>query len=50
MTVEVNGAFREVTLDNRTTLLDTLREHLDLTGAKKGCEHAGQALSSPGLR
>ncbi len=36
---EVNGASREVTLDNRTTLLDALREHLDLTGAKKGCDH-----------
>lgn len=39
VTVEVNGAAREVTLDNRTTLLDALREHLDLTGAKKGCDH-----------
>ncbi|MGC4769912.1 2Fe-2S iron-sulfur cluster-binding protein [Micromonospora sp. DT44] len=36
---DVNGAPREVTLDNRTTLLDTLREHLGLTGAKKGCDH-----------
>jgi xanthine dehydrogenase YagT iron-sulfur-binding subunit len=26
-------------LDNRTTLLDALREHLDLTGSKKGCDH-----------
>ncbi|MEU7586751.1 2Fe-2S iron-sulfur cluster-binding protein [Micromonospora sp. NPDC049230] len=39
VTFEVNGTAREVTLDNRTTLLDTLREHLDLTGAKKGCDH-----------
>lgn len=36
---DVNGVAREVTLDNRTTLLDLLREHLDLTGAKKGCDH-----------
>lgn len=36
---EVNGASQEVTLDNRTTLLDTLREHLGLIGAKKGCDH-----------
>jgi xanthine dehydrogenase YagT iron-sulfur-binding subunit len=36
---DVNGAPRQVTLDNRTTLLDTLREHLGLTGAKKGCDH-----------
>ncbi|WP_243709529.1 2Fe-2S iron-sulfur cluster-binding protein [Micromonospora sp. 15K316] len=28
-----------MTLDNRTTLLDALREHLDLVGAKKGCDH-----------
>ncbi|MEU5909637.1 2Fe-2S iron-sulfur cluster-binding protein [Micromonospora sp. NPDC047527] len=39
MAFEVNGASREVTLDNRTTLLDALREHLGLTGAKKGCDH-----------
>lgn len=36
---EVNGDRRELTLDNRTTLLDALREHLGLTGAKKGCDH-----------
>ncbi|MFD0787186.1 2Fe-2S iron-sulfur cluster-binding protein [Micromonospora azadirachtae] len=35
----VNGTRRELTLDNRTTLLDALREHLDLIGAKKGCDH-----------
>ncbi|MFF5054865.1 2Fe-2S iron-sulfur cluster-binding protein [Micromonospora sp. NPDC000663] len=39
MAFDVNGVLREVTLDNRTTLLDALREHLDLTGAKKGCDH-----------
>ena len=36
---EVNGARRELKLDTRTTLLDALREHLQLTGAKKGCDH-----------
>jgi xanthine dehydrogenase YagT iron-sulfur-binding subunit len=35
----VNGRVREVTLDPRTTLLDALREHLHLTGTKKGCDH-----------
>ena len=36
---EVNGKRRELELDTRTTLLDALREHLDLTGTKKGCDH-----------
>jgi xanthine dehydrogenase YagT iron-sulfur-binding subunit len=35
----VNGAHHEIELDTRTTLLDTLREHLRLTGTKKGCDH-----------
>ncbi|MFJ6214772.1 (2Fe-2S)-binding protein [Streptomyces sp. NPDC092296] len=35
----VNGEPRRLRLDNRTTLLDALREHLDLAGAKKGCDH-----------
>lgn len=35
----VNGAPRELELDTRTTLLDALREHLKLTGTKKGCDH-----------
>jgi xanthine dehydrogenase YagT iron-sulfur-binding subunit len=35
----VNGEAREVTLDMRTSLLDALREHLQLTGTKKGCDH-----------
>ena len=35
----VNGGARELDLDTRTTLLDALREHLHLTGAKKGCDH-----------
>src|SRR5215211_2341875 len=35
---QVNGQLRELTLDARTTLLDALREHLKLTGTKKGCD------------
>jgi xanthine dehydrogenase YagT iron-sulfur-binding subunit len=35
----VNGAPRALELDTRTTLLDALREHLHLTGTKKGCDH-----------
>jgi xanthine dehydrogenase YagT iron-sulfur-binding subunit len=34
----VNGAARELEVDTRTTLLDALREHLHLTGSKKGCD------------
>ncbi|WP_432082752.1 (2Fe-2S)-binding protein [Streptomyces sp. WAC 04229] len=33
----VNGRGYTVTIDNRTSLLDLLREHLELTGSKKGC-------------
>ncbi len=35
----VNGEQRSFAADIRTTLLDALRENLDLTGAKKGCDH-----------
>jgi xanthine dehydrogenase YagT iron-sulfur-binding subunit len=35
----VNGEPRALDLDLRTTLLDALREHLHLTGTKKGCDH-----------
>lgn len=35
----VNGKKAELNLDTRTTLLDALREHLQLTGTKKGCDH-----------
>ena len=35
----VNGKRRELNVDTRTTLLDALREHLHLTGSKKGCDH-----------
>ena len=35
----VNGRRQSLEVDTRTTLLDTLREHLHLTGTKKGCDH-----------
>ena len=35
----VNGRVRRLDLDPRTSLLDALREHLHLTGTKKGCDH-----------
>ena len=35
----VNGRVHTLDLDLRTTLLDALREHLDLAGTKKGCDH-----------
>lgn len=35
----VNGEQQTLVVDNRTTLLDALREHLHLTGTKKGCDH-----------
>ena len=37
--LQVNGTAYSLDLDNRTSLLDTLREHLHLTGTKKGCDH-----------
>ena len=39
LTLRVNGEDRALTIDARTTLLDALREHLGLTGSKKGCDH-----------
>ena len=39
VTLEVNGKPQTLELDTRTTLLDALREHLHLTGSKKGCDH-----------
>ena len=39
VSLRVNGQARELKLDTRTTLLDALREHLHLTGTKKGCDH-----------
>lgn len=37
--LKVNGAQRSLNLDPRVSLLDALREHLHLTGTKKGCDH-----------
>src|ERR1700686_1653889 len=37
--LRINGSPHVLTLDPRTTLLDALREHLALTGSKKGCDH-----------
>jgi xanthine dehydrogenase YagT iron-sulfur-binding subunit len=39
ITLKVNGAEKQVEIAPWTTLLDLLREHLDLTGTKKGCDH-----------
>jgi xanthine dehydrogenase YagT iron-sulfur-binding subunit len=39
MTLVVNGQKQELALDPRTSLLDALREHIGLTGSKKGCDH-----------
>ncbi|HZY17750.1 MAG TPA: aldehyde dehydrogenase iron-sulfur subunit PaoA [Ramlibacter sp.] len=38
VTLDVNGTSRTLEVDTRTTLLDALREHLHLTGTKKGCD------------
>jgi xanthine dehydrogenase YagT iron-sulfur-binding subunit len=39
ISLQVNGAEYELGVDTRTSLLDLLREHLGLTGTKKGCDH-----------
>ena len=39
LNLQVNGRPQTLQLDPRTSLLDMLREHLDLTGSKKGCDH-----------
>jgi xanthine dehydrogenase YagT iron-sulfur-binding subunit len=39
VSLRVNGYQHALTVDTRTSLLDLLREHLGLTGAKKGCDH-----------
>ena len=38
VSLTINGTRHDLMLDPRTTLLDLLREHLDLTGTKKGCD------------
>ena len=39
VTLRINGREETLSVDTRTSLLDLLREHLGLTGAKKGCDH-----------
>lgn len=39
ITLNVNGKSHTLDIDPRTSLLDALRNHLDLTGSKKGCDH-----------
>jgi xanthine dehydrogenase YagT iron-sulfur-binding subunit len=39
VTLRVNGQDQPLSIDARTTLLDALREHIGLTGSKKGCDH-----------
>jgi xanthine dehydrogenase YagT iron-sulfur-binding subunit len=39
LVLHVNGEPRTLNVDNRTSLLDALRDHLGLTGSKKGCDH-----------
>jgi xanthine dehydrogenase YagT iron-sulfur-binding subunit len=39
VTLTVNGKKHDLRIDPRTTLLDCLRDHLHLTGSKKGCDH-----------
>ncbi len=39
LTLKVNGKSQTLSLDTRTSLLDALRENLQLTGSKKGCDH-----------
>jgi xanthine dehydrogenase YagT iron-sulfur-binding subunit len=39
ITISINKKQQTLTMDTRTSLLDLLREHLDMTGSKKGCDH-----------
>ncbi len=39
ITLKVNGSVKQIEIAPWTTLLDALRDHLDLTGTKKGCDH-----------
>lgn len=39
VSLDINGRRHTLTVDTRTTLLDLLREHVQLTGTKKGCDH-----------
>jgi hypothetical protein len=44
VTLQVNGSSRSLTIDARTTVLDALREHIGLTGSKKGCDHGQRGV------
>ncbi|WP_435809714.1 2Fe-2S iron-sulfur cluster-binding protein [Streptosporangium canum] len=48
--LSVNRDEHPITVDTRETLLDTLRERLDLIGAKKGCDHGQCGGCRPRLR
>src|SRR6266446_2207503 len=48
VSVTVNKTRHAFMLDPRTTLLDLLREHLDLTGTKKGCDQGKCGYCTPG--
>jgi xanthine dehydrogenase YagT iron-sulfur-binding subunit len=39
VTLKINGAVKQMEIEPWTTLLDALRDHLHLTGTKKGCDH-----------
>lgn len=39
VTLRINGKSKSLSLDARTSVLDALREHIGLTGSKKGCDH-----------
>src|SRR5436853_6309312 len=39
ITLKINGSDHNLRVDTRTSLLDALREHLRLSGTKKGCDH-----------
>ena len=39
VSLTVNGERHDLLVDTRVTLLDALREHIGLTGTKKGCDH-----------
>jgi xanthine dehydrogenase YagT iron-sulfur-binding subunit len=50
VSLTVNGTRRTVTVDNRTSLLDLLREHLGLNGSKKGCNAGACTVLVDGRR